>query len=215
MLHDDNSQSARICPAVRLCPALCPRESRRLQKNRAKTMVAPYEEGEFDGDEAFSFTVQPSDIGRLNMSVCDPPVIGAYIFLRYKHIGTSTGACVLYLSSCHDSGLTFGAIFEEAKSIASGMVWLDDDKTVMGRGRYQKFMHNSTLEAVTAAHIKTHGGSFMLDLKASWIRLDAVVPTEEEWETMRQVLAEEEAKKKLMDPDEHAAWMAKLLRRSV
>jgi hypothetical protein len=145
------------------------------------------------------------------MLVCDPPVKNATVLLRYKHSGTSAGAFIWYLSS-RGPDLTLGAIFEEAKSVAHGMVCTDEGTDVVSGGPIQRRKCNSTLEAVMSAYIKTHGGSFALDLEASWIRLNAVVPTEEEWETMRQVLAEEEAKKKLMDPDEHAAWMAKLLR---
>jgi hypothetical protein len=74
-----------------------------------------------------------------------------------------------------------------------------------------KSLSDTTLAAVTSEYIELHGGSFALDLKSSWIKLNAIVPTEAEWDTMRQILAEEEKKKKKMDPGHHAAWMAKLL----
>lgn len=55
----------------------------------------------------------------------------------------------------------------------------------------------------------------MLDLEASWIQLPAVVPTAQEWATMRAVLAEEEVKRKSMHPEDYAAWVKKVLQRSI
>jgi hypothetical protein len=147
------------------------------------------------------------------MLVCDPSVTQATISLRYIHSETSAGVYISYHGWSKDSGFTLGAIFEKAKSVTYGSVCIDDGVNVVSGRPINQRRCNSTLEAVTSTYIRTHGGSFLLDLKVCYIRLLAVVPTEEEWETMRQFLAEEEAKKKLMDPDEHAAWMAKLLRR--
>lgn len=215
MLHDDDSQWARTCRVVRLCPALRPRETKQRQRNRAKIMVSTSREPDFDGDEESSFTVQPNEIGHLDIFISDPPIAGANVFPRYKHIGTSCWAYVVCPTAYRASGLTIGAVFEQAKSTTYSSVWLDVGGDVPGQGCVWKMMRKSTLNAVTSAYIKTYGGSFVLDLEASSIRLYAIVPTEEEWETMRQVLAEEEKKKKLMDPDEHAAWIEKLLRDSM
>lgn len=58
-----------------------------------------------------------------------------------------------------------------------------------------------------------HGVSFLLDCETSWMRLGAIIPSEKEWVTMRQVLAEEEARKELMGHSNHAAWMERFLTR--
>lgn len=78
-------------------------------------------------------------------------------------------------------------------------------------GSSTKSLSDTTLAAVTSEYIAIHGGSFSLDLKGSWIKLNAIISTEEEWETMRNILYEEEEKKKKMDPGHYAAWKAKLL----
>jgi hypothetical protein len=142
------------------------------------------------------------------MFASDPPVTGASIFLCYKHAGTSFAVYIHY-ASAHDSQLTFNSIFEGAWSATNGSIALVEGADVSGA--CMKSLSDTTLAAVTSEYIELHGGSFALDLKSSWIKLNAIVPTEAEWDTMRQILAEEEEKKKKMDPGHHAAWMAKLL----
>jgi hypothetical protein len=51
----------------------------------------------------------------------------------------------------------------------------------------------------------------LLDLDKSYVLLNAVVPTADEWETMQDVLAAEEVKKELYDPGSYDAWIKWLL----
>jgi hypothetical protein len=60
--------------------------------------------------------------------------------------------------------------------------------------------------------VEANGGSFYLDLEESWVHLNAAVPTAGEWETMEKALAEEEVKKKSIDPKKYERWMKECLR---
>lgn len=206
---NDTDQWAEPCTAVRLCPALCPMDEDLLRRENIAAPTDNLRKLRINGNQSSLFTVGPNEVGRLDMFVCDPPVSGACIFLCYRHVGTSAMVFINYTSP-QDSLLTFNSIFEGAWSATNGCVGLVDGTDAGKLGAAHAF--NRTLDKLTSEYIKVHGGSFVLDLKSSWIKLNVIVPTEEEWETMRQVLAEEEEKKEKMDPDEHAAWMAQLLR---
>lgn len=193
------------CRALRLCPALRLFDSQWIRNNRAKGVCygnKSYKDGKV------AFAVRPTDVGRFgsHMFVSDPPVTKAKIHLRYEHTKTHY---VVVVDHDIDMGcpLTFDAIFEEAESsIVTGCIHLGTLGKV-SEDRYRWFMNNWTLvddvtfSEVTSEHIKTFGGSFVLDLEESWMELGGVVPTEEEWETMYEVLAEEESKKQLVGPD--------------
>lgn len=208
MSNDDTSQWAEPCTAVRLCPALRQVDHYVAREN----IVTPTDDLRnlrINGNEMLLFTATPIEIGRLDMFASDPPVTGASIFLCYKHAGTSFAVYIHY-ANAHGSQLTFNSIFEGAWSATNGSIALVEGADVSGA--CMKSLSDTTLAAVTSEYIELHGGSFALDLKSSWIKLNAIVPTEAEWDTMQQILAEEEEKKKKkMDPGHHAAWMAKLL----
>jgi hypothetical protein len=209
MSNNDIDQWAERCTAVRLCPALCPMDEDLLRRENIAAPTDDLRKLRRNGNQSSRFTVGPNEVRSLDMFVCDPPVTGASIFLCYRHVVTSAMAFISYTTS-QDSQLTFNSIFEGAWSATNGCVGLVEGADVGNLGSTRAF--DSTLDAVTSEYIKTHGGSFELDHKVSWIKLNVIVPTEEEWETMHQVLAEEEEKKKTMSPGHHAAWMAQLLR---
>jgi hypothetical protein len=203
MSTNDTSQWAEPCTAVRLCPALRPMDAHLLRENIA-TPTDDLRKLRRNGNKRILFAAGPNEVGRLDMYACDPSVTGASICLCYRHVGTSFMIVINYTSS-QIYQLTFNSIFEEAWSATNGTIILVEDGVM-------KSAHGTTLDAVTSEYIKSHGGSFALDFKASWIKLNVIVPTEEEWETMREVLAEEEEKKNKMHPAFHAAWMAHVLR---
>ena len=197
--------------AVRLCPALGSGEWEPPRRNRAEVLIDAGPDYGFYANDTAWFTVRPDELGRIDdMFVSDPPAARALIFLAYKHVETSFRVSILYTST-QGSKLTFRSIFEQARSV-QGKIETKQGNISSRRAPLPKIFYNVTLDAVMSQYTSIHGGSFQLDLKTCWINLKAIVPTEEEWETMRQVLAEEEEKKKLMDPDEHAVWIAKLLR---
>jgi hypothetical protein len=144
-------------------------------------------------------------MGRLgsDMFLSNPPATEACIYLRYRHTGDSFAVTIQYTSR-HESTLTLDQVFKEAES-AQGVVWLEEWDASSPYPTIRPVDEDVTLDMVTSTYIGLHGGSFLLDLQESWMQLDAIVPTEEEWETIRQVLVDEEEKKKLMDPDQHAA----------
>jgi hypothetical protein len=60
---------------------------------------------------------------------------------------------------------------------------------------HRVLLPNSSIQSVVTAHMEAHGGSFVLDLEQSWVDPHAVVPTDQEWETMYEVRARPEVKK--------------------
>jgi hypothetical protein len=201
---NDSKQRAKPCTAVRLCPALRPMDDHLLRENIA-TPADELRKLRRHGKERFLFTAGPNELGPLDMFVSDPPITTANITLCCKHVKTSAMVFIDY-TSADDSSVTTKSIFEGAWSAKNGAVVLAEGTVMV------KSAHATTLDEVTSEYIKIHGGSFALDFKSSSIKPNVIVPTEEEWETMRQILAEEEEKKKKMHPDVHAAWMAHLLR---
>jgi hypothetical protein len=209
MATDDTGQWAEPCTAVRLCPALRLDDDEITRENRAASTGAIRKVG-LHGNEKLSFVAGPNEIGRVNMFISDPSTHSASILLCYRHVETSSTICIHY-TSARDVPLTFPAIFEGARSATNGFISLKANQASKSES-LPKRLYKGALDAMTSEHSKIHGGSFELDLKNCSIKLNnAIVPTEEEWETMRQVLAEEEEKKKKMDPGVHAAWMAQLL----
>ena len=204
MLQDDSYQAARPIPTVRLSPALCLIRNETERDNRTKTLVTPDENSEFSRCDMVSLTIQPADLGRIGfeMFLCDPPAHAAFLRLCYRHTETSFEMHV-YHDSEKDSPLVLGTLLEEARS-AEGRVFSES-------GMNDSIAREHSIDAIASQFIKAYGGSFLLDLKQSWVMLYTIAPTEEEWETMRNVLVEEEAKRELMDPGEYAAWMDKLL----
>jgi hypothetical protein len=162
-------------------------------------------------NDTLSFAVRPIDVGRVgfDMFLADPPTSEAHVYLLFRHIETSYDVSINY-SSRTGSPLTYGALFEEARS-AETTVWLLEKDSGKGDPRKGVPVSDVTLDEVISQYTKTHRGSFLLDLEASLLQLGVIVPTEGEWKTMRQVLAEEEVEMSLMDPGEHAALMEKLL----
>jgi hypothetical protein len=209
MASDDTRQWAEACNAVRPCPALRLNDHDITRENRATSTGALRKVG-LHGNEKLSFIAGPNEIGRVDMFISDPPTHSASILLCYKHVETSSTICIHY-TSARDVPLTFPAIFEGARTATNGLISFTE-KQASKSGSLSKRLYKGALDAVTSEYLEIHGGSFELDLKNCSIKLNnAIVPTEEEWETMRQVLAEEEEKKKKMDPDVHAAWMVQLL----
>lgn len=206
MSSDDTMQWAEPCTAVRLSPALRHIDHYVARENIA-TPTDDLRKLRLYGNETLHFTVGLIEIGRLDMLVSDPPVTGANICLCYRHDRTSATVNINY-ASAPDPQVTLESIFKEAWSATDGFIFLVEGADVGGAST--KSLSDTTLDAVISEYIENHGGSFALDLKGSWTKLNAITPTEEEWETMRQILAEEEVKKKRMDPGHHAAWMAKL-----
>lgn len=209
MSSDDNMPWAEPCTAMRLCPALGP-----LDYYAARENIGTPSDGLHNlrlyGNAMLVFTAAPVEVGRLDMFVSSPPVTGVSIFLCYRHVRTPAMVIINY-TSAHDCPLTFNSIFEGAWSATNGSIVLVEGADVRGPGVSTIFTSDTTLDAVTSEYIEDHGGSFALDLKRSWIKLNAIVPTEEEREAMRETLSEEEKKKKKIDTGHYAAWMAKLL----
>jgi hypothetical protein len=211
MLKDDIDQWAVPRDVLRLCPAL--QLKYRPPTNRAKTVVDPYRYTSFHEEDVLEFTAGPIDTGHLDMFASDPPATRAETFLYYNHVETFLAVSIRFCI-IQDRQLTIADIFEEAKS-ADGQIWLiRKDASRHPQTPYEHVSNKLTLDAVMSSYIEEHGGYFILNLDRSWIELNALVPTEEERDTMRQVLAKEEEKKKLMDPHEYAAWTKKILSRT-
>lgn len=209
MSSDDTMQLSEPSTAVRLCPALRPMDYYAVRENIVNPTDGLHNFRLYGNDMLVS-TATPIEVGRLDMFVISPPVTGASVFLCYRHVRIPAMVIINY-TSAHDAQLTFNSIFEGAWSATNGSIVLVEGADVGGPGASTIFTSDTTLDAVTSEYIEDHGGSFALDLKRSWIKLNAIVPTEEEREAMRETLSEEEKKKKKIDTGHYAAWMAKLL----
>jgi len=152
-------------------------------------------------------------MGRIgsDMLLSDPPTNEANVYLCYRHTETSYTVSIQYHSK-NDFPLTYGALFEaKTAEAAEGTMRIMQSDSVTRQSVSSVPVNDVALDDLMSQYTKAHGGFFLLDLEASLVLLNAIVPTEEEWETMGQVLAEEEEKKNLMDPREYAAWVERLL----
>jgi hypothetical protein len=125
-----------------------------------------------------------------------------------------------------DYTLTMGAMMKSAKQ-AKGGVWLEEEipkeprfwcRCQWGRScdfhREMRRRHLSdvSLQTVIATEMKARGGTFVLDIEQSWLDSQAIVPTDEEWETMLEIHAGDEADKTQRFLEKRRAYMREQLR---
>lgn len=228
--HDDEHHFAEPCLAVFLCPGLKLDNSHRRRKNRAQTVAKYGVDYEGYSDDVARFTMQPSELEQQfgpTMFLSDPPLRDVDVYLFYQHANSSFAVSVRARVT-QDSPLTLRSLLDTA-SLAKGRVYLEGEYAMVPRHWCKEHMLHScrlhreiciehlddvSLKEVTTRHVKKHGGGFLLDLEKSWVNLRAVCPTDEEWKTMRDILAEEKNREMSMDPEEYAAWRLRLLRRA-
>jgi hypothetical protein len=229
MQDDDISQGALPCPAVRLCPLLRLDDTEFKGRNRAVGL------SEDDRDPTSSHCYSPlgTDIARFTaelgltdmerfpgMMITDPPQNEAAIQLWLRHSDKPAGLSVFHRVK-QNSPLTLTELVKSAK-LATGQVFThlyscpDHNKPACacGRSEWERRLgtfHGKSVETLASNYVQKFGGSFLLDLDQSYVLLNAVVPTADEWETMQDVFAAEEAKKELYDAGSYDAWIKWLL----
>lgn len=227
--HDDLYHWATRCLVVRLCPGL--QLSRPdNNKDRVTTEMGRYRDYRDERSTRATFIVQPTEMTRLGHQVLltDPPVRGLRVYLCYRHSHSFTAVNVSTTIK-QDSPFTLNGLVKSAR-LSKRAVWIDEEEPVVPRSwcrcRWARAcdfhrkprrvdQHGLSLEEVVAQEIRKHGGSFLLDLKLSWVDLEVIVPTAKEWELMEQVLAEEPAEKKQVSPNEAPVGVKQLLGFSV
>jgi hypothetical protein len=207
---NDRYQRVVPCLAIRLCPGLRPNISKGNPQNRA--MMLPLSHRMFpvletDRARLTAPAAETTRIGR-EMFLTDPPLNEVEVFLLYKHTNSSFAVSVTCKVK-QDSPLTMGAIMKSVKQ-AKGGVWLEEEipkeprfwcRCQWGRScdfhREMRRRHLSgvSLQTVLATEMKASGGSFVLDIEQSWLDSQAIIPIDEEWETMLEIHAGDEADK--------------------
>jgi hypothetical protein len=219
---NDINQLVVPCLAVRLCPGLQPVISKGKPNNRAMALLSSHRIHpvlEFDRAKFTAPAAGMTRIGR-EMFLADPPLNEVEVFLRYKHTDSSFAVS----ATCkvkQDSPLTMGAMMKSAKQV-KGDVWLGEEipkeprfwcRCQWGRScdfhREMRRRHLSdvSLQTVVATEMKARGGSFVLDLEQLWLDPQAIIPTDEEWQTMYDIHAGEEVDKTERFLEKRKAYM--------
>jgi hypothetical protein len=160
------------------------------------------------------FTAQPNEMERFpDMLLADPPRTEVYVHLYYEHTLYPDLGMRVERNIKQDSPLTMKTLLESA-DMSKGEVraWgfpnLQSLRPPPDPGIGFSIM---SLKDVRSDLVQGYKGSFLLDLKNSYMTLGAVIPTAEEWETMRDHLAKEEVRKSSMTPEAYNAWYDDLL----
>jgi hypothetical protein len=209
--EDDRNIGVTPCVAVlRLCPVLQPRLQERKYKNRAITSEGFMNIYENLAPDRAKFAAQLTEMTRLggDMFLADPPVKEVDVFLRYAHTNSAFAVSVTTTVK-QDSPITLGGMMKSAKQ-AKEVLRIEEEvpkeprfwckcrwtrSCEFHREMHRVLLPNASIQSVVTAHMEAHGGSFVLDLEQSWVDPHAVVPTDQEWETMYEVRARPEVKK--------------------
>lgn len=228
--YDDEYHWATPCPAVRLCPGLkllLPNIKKSYRENRADPITNHFSDFEDESIGRATFTVQPTEMTRIGhqMLLTDPPLSEARVRLCYRRVYPFTEVHV-DTTIKEDSPLTLSGLVRSAL-LSKQTVWLEEEEPVVlhhwcrclwdracdfHRTLRRTDKYGFSLEDVVAQQIKKHGGTFLLDLELSWVDLQGIIPTAEEWRLMEQILAEEPYKNRHILPKEPSAEIKKKYR---
>lgn len=204
MQHNANDLRQRAIPdaaVVRMCPWLQLDESFMRARSPIEESIF-IANGRGLGYGMATFTLESATLAnrRPDVFITQPPVTKAEAYLSFRAtVGRSITVHAKFGIS-QSSGVTLSGLLESTWS-AKDVAWSTDTKLDV---------ETHAKLAATIKHQKR--GSFALDTKRSRIIVDAIIVTDEEWETMCERLVEDKARNKAMSDEEYTAWISNLLK---